>query len=212
MAVCEQADLVFLIDRSSSINEENHKIVLNFTAEVVNSFNVSKDFVHVGLAQFSDEPHKEFDLNTYYKKEEMMKTILNLKYTGGNTLIGKALVHIKDYFKGGRFGVPQNLVVITDGDSQDDVEDVAEELRAQGVVVFAIALGDVHDLQLLQMTGDPERLFNVRSFDALASIKRKVVDALCKSEQEDQPSGELKSDFISLSLYPLLSHHFPLRL
>ncbi|XP_045899718.1 collagen alpha-6(VI) chain-like isoform X5 [Micropterus dolomieu] len=186
--VCEQADLVFLIDRSSSINKENHQIVLNFTAEVVNSFNVSKDFVHVGLAQFSDEPHKEFDLNTYYKKEEMMKTISNLKYTGGNTLIGKALVHIKDYFKGGRFGVPQNLVVITDGDSQDDVEDAAEELRAQGVVVFAIALGDVHDLQLLQMTGDPERLFNVRSFDALASIKRKVVDALCKSEPEDQPS------------------------
>ncbi|XP_023137697.2 collagen alpha-6(VI) chain-like isoform X2 [Amphiprion ocellaris] len=180
---CNQTDLVFLIDRSSSINPDQHKLVLNFTAEVVNSFNISAEYARVGLAQFSDNPHHEFYLNTYYKKEDMIAKILSLQHTGVDTYLGKALRYMKNYFlesNGARSFIPKTLVVVTDGDSHDDVEDAAKELRASGIDILAIAVGDVYDLQLLQITGTPEKVFNVQNFNSLLQIKSKVIDDICK--------------------------------
>lgn len=188
--------MVFLLDRSSSITPHNYTVMKNFTKDLVNSFEVRKDFMHCGILQFSTEPHHEFYLGEYLTKEEIFAQIDKMEYTGGSTHLGKALNRTKEYFtmlKGSRIfkNIPQNLVVITDGDSQDEVEEAAEELRGMGVVVFAIAIGDVHDLQLLQMTGTPERLFPVKNF-RFGDIKTKVIDALCEKEAPIPDStGEL---------------------
>ncbi|XP_063344125.1 collagen alpha-4(VI) chain-like isoform X2 [Pelmatolapia mariae] len=195
--VCNQTDLVFLLDYSSSINQHQHAIMLDFTASVVDNFNVSKEFAHVGLAQFSDNPQHEFYLNTYNDKMEMIERIRNMNYEGGNTYIGKALVHIRDYFhesKGGRRDVPKNLVLITDGNSHDDVEDAAEALRKMGITIFAIAVGDVYYLQLLQITGTPEKVFNVENFDSLSNIKTKIIDEICGTEPDDEPKIDCTID------------------
>ncbi|XP_042345729.1 collagen alpha-6(VI) chain-like [Plectropomus leopardus] len=188
---CRVADLVFLLDRSSSINQGEHEIMKAFTTDVVNKFNVSKEAVHVGLAQFSDDPSDEFYLNQYFEKESLAERIKQIDYTGGNTYIGKALDHMKKYFEesqGSRRTVPKNLVVITDGDSHDDVEDAADFLRALQIEMFAIGVGDVHDKQLLQITGTPERVFAVRTFNGLTHIKQKVVDVMCDEPYRPPPS------------------------
>lgn len=194
----EKADLVFLLDMSGSISVENYAIMINFTAELLKSFKVSNKFVRVGLAQFSDTPSHEFFLNDYSNEEEVVSHVLRLKYSGGNTYIGKALDHIKNYFKsstGSRYGVSKNLVLITDGDSYDDVGDVAERLRALGVEVFAIGIGNFHSLKLLQITGDPQRLFNVRSFSDLENIKNKLFETICKSKPIPEPTSKHNSIF-----------------
>lgn len=185
----------------------------NFTTELVNSFDVREEYVHVGLAQFSADPHHEFYLNQYSKKEDVITHILNMKHTGGSTFIGKALDYITDYFEvsqGHRSGISKNLVLITDGDSYDDVEDAADRVRALGIEVFVIGIGDVHDLELLQITGTPEKLFNVRNFNSLPNIRQKFVDTICNSKPPLEPPGELKSVTLLLCLSPLLSHHIPL--
>lgn len=169
-------------------------MMIDFTASVVDDFNVSKEFAHIGLAQFSDEPKDEFYLNTYNDNTKMIEHILNMNYKGGNTYLGKALDRIRDYFhEGSRRGVPKNLVLITDGNSRDDVEDAAEALRKMGVTIFAIAVGDVYYLQLLQITGTPEKVFDVDSFDSLASIKKKIIDKICETESGEEPKiGKLE--------------------
>ncbi|XP_030605327.1 collagen alpha-6(VI) chain-like isoform X2 [Archocentrus centrarchus] len=182
---CDQTDLVFLLDYSSSITPGDHKIMINFTADVVNTFEVSEKFVRVGLAQFSDNPQDEFYLKKYYNKEAMIRHIRNLEHNGGDTYIGKALSHIRKYFDesgGGRRGVPKTLVLVTDGDSHDDVEDAAKQLRDMGVSILAIAVGDIYYLQLLQITGTPEKVFEVQNFNSLGNIKRKIIDDICISQ------------------------------
>lgn len=177
--------------------------MINFTIELVKSFEVSQEFVHVGLAQFSDFPQHEFYLNRYYQPQDVSSHIRNMERHGSNTLLGRALDYIKDYFEvsqGSRSGISKNLLLITDGDSQDDVEDAAEHLRALGIEVFAVGVGDVHDLQLLQITGTPERLFNARDFKGLEKIKKDVVKALCEPKFTPDPPGELKSDSACLRL------------
>ncbi|XP_026172744.1 collagen alpha-6(VI) chain-like [Mastacembelus armatus] len=193
--VCKdmKADLVFLLDQSSSIHPDDYNIMKDFTKNVVNSFEVSKEFVQIGLARFSDDHHHEFYLKDYSKKKDVLDHINKIEYHGGNTYIGKSLSYIKDYFQpslGARSGVFQNLVVITDGDSHDDVEDAADQIRALGVEVITIAIGDVHDLQLLQITGTPEKLFTVQNFKSLANIKQRVVETICKTPEDskDRPA------------------------
>ncbi|XP_078107887.1 collagen alpha-4(VI) chain-like [Sander vitreus] len=180
---CKSGDFVFLLDRSSSINQDEHSIMKNFTTTLVNSFEVGEKLVHIGLCQFSDNPKDEFYLNKYYNKEDLNTHILEVDYTGGNSYLGKALDHIKNYFeesRGSRDRVPKKLVVITDGDSRDDVEDAADVLRDRNITIFAIGVGDLHYLQLLQIAGTPERLFTVRNYDVLHSLKQRVVDVMCE--------------------------------
>ncbi|XP_068425550.1 collagen alpha-6(VI) chain-like [Clinocottus analis] len=194
--VCEKqkADLVFLIDQSGSISPNDYTTMKQFTTSVVNSFKVSEKLVRVGLAQFSTTFQKEFYLNQFYSEQAVTKHILDMQQLGGGTNIGVALDSIREYFEASRGsrrseGVSQNLVLITDGESQDDVEDAADRLRALGVEVFAIGIGNVHDLELLQITGTPDRLFTVQNFGSLEKIKQKVVDTICKSKPNKDPSA-----------------------
>ncbi|MEQ2191312.1 hypothetical protein XENOCAPTIV_026361 [Xenoophorus captivus] len=165
----------------------------NFTIALVNSFKVSKDLVRVGLAQFSSSFQHEFYLNQFYQEKEVSSHIFNMRQVGGGTNIGLALDSIREYFEASRgsrrsSGISQNLVLITDGDSQDDVEDPADRLRPLGIEMFAIGIGDVHDLELLQITGDPRKLFTVQNFGSLDAIKQKVVDTICKSKPPLDPT------------------------
>ncbi|XP_047190984.1 collagen alpha-6(VI) chain isoform X3 [Scophthalmus maximus] len=197
----EKADLVFLIDQSGSIGSQDYNTMKMFTTELVNSFNVSEDLVRVGLAQFSDTFQHEFYLNQFYSEQVVTKHILAMQQLGGGTTIGRALDSIRVYFEaaqGGRRkeGISQNLVLITDGQSQDEVQDAADRLRALGIEVFAIGIGAVHDQQLLQITESRERLFTVNNFGSLEKIKQKVLDTICKSK----PIKETKSCTIDIAM------------
>uniref|UniRef100_A0A672GMK9 Collagen, type VI, alpha 4a n=1 Tax=Salarias fasciatus TaxID=181472 RepID=A0A672GMK9_SALFA len=192
--VCEKqkAELVFLLDQSGSIASADYALMKSFTTDLVNSFKVSADLVHVGLAQFSSEFQHEFYLNQYLTETAVSEHIQKMQQLGGGTNIGRALNAILGHFEaanGARWGISQNLVLITDGESQDDVQDAADKLRALGIEVFAIGIGNVHDLELLQITGTPERLFTVQDFGSLERIKQKVVDTICKSKPIVDPSS-----------------------
>ncbi|XP_068616033.1 collagen alpha-6(VI) chain [Brachionichthys hirsutus] len=180
----QKADLVFLVDQSGSIGSSDYLTMKNFTAELVNSFKVGEDLARVGLAQFSSSFQKEFYLDQFYTAQAVNQHILGMRQLGGGTNIGAALESVRGYFEASRgsrrsAGVSQNLLLITDGESQDDVEDAADALRALGVELFAIGIGNIHDLELLQITGTPEKLFTVENFGSLEKIKQKVVDKIC---------------------------------
>uniref|UniRef100_A0A3Q2Y9S9 VWFA domain-containing protein n=1 Tax=Hippocampus comes TaxID=109280 RepID=A0A3Q2Y9S9_HIPCM len=190
----QKADLIFLLDQSGSISQRDYTIMKNFTTQLVGSFKVSQDLVRVGLAQFSDIFQHEFYLNQFFTHESVIKRIMALNQRGGGTLIGLALDAIRSHFEESNgcrrsAGVSQNLVLITDGESQDEVQDAADHLRTLGVEVFAIGVGGAHDLQLLQITGRHDRLFTVENFDSLDKIRLKLVDTICKSKPiEEQTS------------------------
>ncbi|CAF89812.1 unnamed protein product [Tetraodon nigroviridis] len=194
--VCEKqkADLVFLLDQSGSIQSDDYTTMKKFTIDLINKFQISRDLVHVGLAQFSSTFKDEFYLNKFFDEQAISAHIKDMQQEEGGTLIGLALNSIRKYFEashGSRKaeGISQNLVLITDGDSQDDVEEAARLLRGLGVEVFAIGIGNVHDLELLQIAGTPENVFTVKNFDKLEGIHQKVVDTICQSKPIPDPSS-----------------------
>uniref|UniRef100_A0A8C3B5Q7 VWFA domain-containing protein n=1 Tax=Cairina moschata TaxID=8855 RepID=A0A8C3B5Q7_CAIMO len=204
--VCSKqvADLMFLMDGSGSISSSNFSIMKTFMKDVLDSFVISKNGVHVGVVQYSAEPQKEFSLNEFYNDIIIKERIDRIEQMQSTTYTGKALKFVHSLFEpahGGRKkrGVSQNLVVITDGNSHDDVEDAAVALRGDGVHVFAVGIGLINAFDLLRTAGDARRVFTVEDFDALKNIKRTVVDELCESKA--RPSEDCDMDlFIAIDI------------
>ncbi|XP_014643753.1 PREDICTED: collagen alpha-6(VI) chain [Ceratotherium simum simum] len=188
---CEigQIDLVFLMDGSNSIDPEDFKKMKEFLASVVQDFDVSVNRVRIGAAQFSHSYQPEFPLGTFIGKREISLQIEKIQQIFGYTHIGAALRQVGHYFRpdmGSRInaGTPQVLLVLTDGQSQDDVAEAAEDLRRKGINIYSVGIGDVDDQQLIQITGTADKKLTVHNFDELRKVKKRIVRNICTSGGE----------------------------
>ncbi|KAK6490585.1 collagen alpha-6(VI) chain-like [Huso huso] len=191
--ICEnqQADIVMLIDGSQSISQEDFKVMQQFMKEVASGFKIGKEDIRIGVAQFSTKPQKEFYLNELYSIVAIKDKIDSIKQLKQMTHIGGALKFIRSYFQpstGSRKSqsIPQNLLVITDGHSQDLVDEAADALRNENIDIFAIGVGHINSFELLQIAGKPEHMFTVKNFKELENIKKRIVRNIC--DQSDKPS------------------------
>ncbi|KAI7805487.1 putative collagen alpha-6VI chain-like [Triplophysa rosa] len=188
--VCTQeavADIVFLVDGSASIGLENFQQIRVFLSSLVSIFEVAPDKVRLGLVQYSDTPRTEFLLNTYQNKEDILNYIKNLRYKTGGTHTGQGLEFLLNHHfvpeAGSRTqnNVPQIAVVITDGNSQDEVEPHAQKLRERGIKLYAIGIKDADDILLKQIANRPydQHVYSVSDFAALQGISQSIIHELC---------------------------------
>lgn len=183
-AVCKDVpgDLLFLIDSSGSIEPQDYEKMKEFMTSVISKSNVGPNDVHVGVMQFSTVQQLEFPLSRYDTKDQMLKAISGMRQIGGGTHTGQAISQLSQYFdvnEGGRPHVKQRMVVITDGEAQDDVKIPAAKLRAKGVIVYAIGVVDANTTQLLEISGTPDRVYAQRDFDALKDLESQVALEIC---------------------------------
>ncbi|XP_058146622.1 collagen alpha-6(VI) chain [Dasypus novemcinctus] len=185
----EKVDLVFLMDGSNSIHPEDFRKMKEFLASLVQAFDVGLNRVRVGAAQFSHTYQAEFPLGALAGEREVALRIAGIRQLFGYTHIGAALRQVGQYFQpdaGSRIssGTPQVLLVLTDGQSQDEVAGAAEALRHRGVAIYSVGIGSVDDQQLVQMTGSADRKLTVDNFDALRKVKKRIVRSICASGGE----------------------------
>ncbi|KAG8572802.1 hypothetical protein GDO81_012168 [Engystomops pustulosus] len=193
--VCKEAnvaDIVFLVDGSWSIGTDNFKSMQDFLYTLINGFDVGQDNIRIGLIQYSDEPRTEFFLNSYDTKEDVLQYIQNLKYKGGGTKTGQSLQFMLDnHFTesaGGRAkdGVPQIAVVITDGQSQDNIKEPATRVKDLGITLYAIGIKEALLTELNEIASDPDdrHVYNVADFTALQGISQNMLQVLCTTVEE----------------------------
>ncbi|KAG7274209.1 hypothetical protein CRUP_007646 [Coryphaenoides rupestris] len=178
-------DLLFLIDSSGSIRQEDYQKMKDFIKSMIGKSQVGQDMVHVGVIQFSTTLTLEFPLNSFFDRSKMWKAIDNMQQLGGGTNTGQALTDISQYFDpgmGGRSGMRQNLIVVTDGESQDQVKEPAKLLRNKGVIIYAIGVEGANATQLLEISGSHDRMFTERNFDGLKDLDSQLALDVCKTE------------------------------
>lgn len=186
------ADIVFLVDGSWSIGSKNFEQIRQFLFTLVNSFDVGPDHVRIGLVQYSTTPRTEFLLNTFQNKEDILQSISTLPYKGGGTKTGLGLdFMLTQHFvesAGSRAkeNVPQIAVVITDGQSQDNVEQHAQDLKSAGITLYAIGIKDADKDELRDIASDPkdQHVYSVSNFAALQGISQSIVQTLCTTVEE----------------------------
>ncbi|PNJ34991.1 COL6A3 isoform 1 [Pongo abelii] len=183
------ADIIFLVDSSWTIGEEHFQLVREFLYDVVKSLAVGENDFHFALVQFNGNPHTEFLLNTYRTKQEVLSHISNMSYIGGTNQTGKGLEYIMQSHltkaAGSRAGdgVPQVIVVLTDGHSKDGLALPSAELKSADVNVFAIGVEDADEGALKEIASEPldMHMFNLENFTSLHDIVGNLVSCVHSS-------------------------------
>ncbi|XP_065751165.1 matrilin-2 isoform X3 [Phocoena phocoena] len=198
-------DLVFVIDGSKSLGEENFEIVKQFVTGIIDSLAISPKAARVGLLQYSTQVRTEFTLRNFSSAKDMKKAVAHMKYMGKGSMTGLALKHMFErsftQVEGARplsARVPRVVIVLTDGRAQDDVSEWASKAQAKGVTMYAVGVGKAIEEELQEIASEPteEHLFYAEDFSTMGEISDKLRKGICEALEDsggrrDSPAGEL---------------------
>uniref|UniRef100_A0ABM5GMN7 Collagen alpha-6(VI) chain n=1 Tax=Pogona vitticeps TaxID=103695 RepID=A0ABM5GMN7_9SAUR len=183
----KKSDILFLVDSSESISPEDFLKMKNFMSELVNKSDVGPGRVHFGALQFSSKTKEEFRLNQYSTKSDVIDAIGRMSLMGQNMVTGGALQFVLDYFKptkGARPYVKKILILITDGEAEDEVKIPAETLREENIIVYSVGGFNANKTQLIEISGKPEMVFYVEDFDVLKHLEGEILFGICSPYDE----------------------------
>ena len=158
----------------------------DFIKEMVRGFNVGKDNTHVGVVLFSSNAEVVFAFDEHYDKASVLQAIDDMKYPGQNTNTGQGLTTARTelFGKGSRPGVPNMVLVLTDGKSSDSVDEPAQKLRDSGVTIYSVGIGnnfEVDELNAMATHPDSDHVFTA-DFDAMGTIVNAIKGQMCKGK------------------------------
>ncbi|XP_059724117.1 collagen alpha-3(VI) chain isoform X5 [Haemorhous mexicanus] len=190
------ADIIFLVDSSWSVGKEHFQLVREFLYDVVKALDVGGNDFRFALVQFSGNPHTEFQLNTFPSTQDVLSHIANMTYVGGGAEPGKGLEYLieKHLTKaaGSRAseGVPQVIVVLTDGQPRDDVALPSSLLNSARVNLFAVGVQEPVEGELQEVASGPldTHRFNLENFTTLHGIVGDLV-ASVRSSMTPEKAG-----------------------
>nr|XP_031533678.1 collagen alpha-3(VI) chain isoform X3 [Vicugna pacos] len=191
------ADIIFLVDSSWSIGKEHFQLVREFLYDVIKSLAVGENDFRFALVQFNGNPHTEFLLNTYRTKQEVLSHVSNMSYTGGSNQTGQGLKRVMQNHlskaAGSRAsaGVPQVVVVLTSGRSEDGLALPSAELKSADVNVFAVGVEDADEGALKEIASEPldMHVFNLENFTSLHDIVGTLVSCVRSSSMTPGRAG-----------------------
>lgn len=172
-------DLVVVLDSSSSVGNENWVKQVKFTKMVIKQFKLGADGSRMSIFRYNSEIDEETEIKLSDTIGLDMTDVLNLfdkiPYNGSGTQTGQALQHVQAKSLSAAYGnrpdIQDVILVITDGKASDAklVKSVAQELRADGALIFAVGIGldPIVYGKLVKMTGSESRTINVQNFNNL---------------------------------------------
>ncbi|XP_068093805.1 matrilin-2 [Hyperolius riggenbachi] len=201
-------DLVFVIDGSKSLGEDNFEIVKQFVSGIIDSLEVSQKAARVGLLQYSTQVRTEFTMAQYSSAKDMKKAVSQMKYMGRGSMTGMALkvMYEKSFSEaqGARrrsLGVPRVAIVFTDGRAQDEVADWASRAKENGITIYAVGVGKAIDEELREIASSPQEkhVIHADDFSSMGYITEKLKSSICEGwtswkENTDLSNQELSSE------------------
>ncbi|TDG98525.1 hypothetical protein EPR50_G00201210 [Perca flavescens] len=177
----------FLIDGSSSVGEGNFQLVLEFLAGIARSFDISDIGAHIGAVQFTYDQKLEFGLFEHSNKEDSVNAVRRISYMSGGTATGAAITYTtQNLFR--RTGPGRNfLIVVTDGQSYDDVRGPAMAAQKQGITMYSVgvAWAPLDDLRAMSSEPKDSHTFFTREFTGLAEFIPRLVRGICRDFTEN---------------------------
>ncbi|KAH9509841.1 hypothetical protein Btru_045385 [Bulinus truncatus] len=186
------ADIIFVLDGSSSIGYPDFYKQLLFTANLTKSFRVGANDVRFGALTFGTSVQKLFDLGTYNDHTSLEQAILRASYLSSSTNTGAALSYItsNNMFStaaGGRDTAPKIIIVLTDGQSTSptDTRVQAGHIKDRGIHMMSIGVGSQVDQQeLVVLSSHPLNIFLAASYEVLHRLQEEVANRTCEIPSE----------------------------
>lgn len=214
--LCENAefDVTILVDGSGSVLPEQWEKSMDFVDSLIDTFDIGAGKTAVTLSQFSF--HQKYYTrmhvwpNYVANKAKEMRNDQYKSSTMTNVALNGIMRNIATY---GRPGVPQILVLLTDGassrslfypsESNPDRYNTAEKLHELGINSFVVAIGDEVDNEenkLIASNPDDEYLFSIDSFGSLDTVGQQISRTACtlsKSDLNRSGKGLIKPTFVA---------------
>jgi collagen type VI alpha len=193
-----KADIYFLNDASRSIHPNGWAKSLNFVANIANRFEFGFDGVQCAFGVFSTDFDHALDLDQATDKEEFVEKVLSTRqlkqlthtYTALNFI--DKLGYLLSEEHGARPDVPKFLILTTDGQSQNQSKTIAaaENLRNQGVTIFAVGVGGISMEELIGISGDESNVFSVKNFGQLNGTSDQISQKVCQASKKSSACPE----------------------
>ncbi|KAK0050622.1 collagen alpha-1(XII) chain [Biomphalaria pfeifferi] len=186
-----KADIILVIDASTSIGPTKWLNQTLFASTVTSYFNVGPEEVQFGALIFNAAPVKLFDLKTYSDHDALSKALLDVKYPNySGTFTHKALNAVYDWkmfdeAAGGRADAPNIVILMTDGLSQNTTKTVqaANNLKTSlDATVLAVGIGkDVNKEELKEVASDSKYVFFSQDYIVLDYISKDLISITCNT-------------------------------
>ncbi|XP_073406539.1 matrilin-2 isoform X2 [Dendrobates tinctorius] len=202
-------DLVFVIDGSKSLGEDNFELVKQFVNGIIDSLEVSQKAARVGLVQYSTHVRTEFTMAQYSSVKDIKKAVSQMKYMGRGSMTGLALklMYEKSFSEaqGARsrsLGVPRVTIVFTDGRAQDDVSDWASRAKQSGITIYAVGVGKAIDEELQEIASSPQEkhVIHADDFSSMGYITEKLKSSICDGWSNWKTPADLSNQEFSSEL------------
>ncbi|CAC5362153.1 Collagen alpha-1(XII) chain [Mytilus coruscus] len=186
----EKLDLAFIIDRSNSLSTDDFARAKIFVRNVVDSFDISPNKTRVAVVSYASHAKSEFYLNRYTNKVDLKNAISAIPFVGGSTATSEAIdlatTNIFTPSHGSRNNAVKVMVVITDGDANDEIDTghAADRAHRAGITVFSIGVGSHIQKQTLNtIASNPDctHVFSVSSYSEIKAIKEEIQKSTCRA-------------------------------
>lgn len=191
------ADIVFLLDGSDDMRPYERQI-LDFVREFVKQIEIGPSKIQVALIQYSTEPTTDFLLNTYSMKNDILSHLSNVKLKGGFTVnTGVALDYVRNSVftasSGSRAqqGIPQILILFSGRKSKDNISDVVNELKNDGIVLYCVGVKNADTLEMEQLAHSPREKFFIKEVSDFPLVREQLLSVIASHKDTvSQAVGE----------------------
>ncbi|XP_064626004.1 sushi, von Willebrand factor type A, EGF and pentraxin domain-containing protein 1-like [Lineus longissimus] len=180
-----EVELVFLVDSSASVGQDNFFDELKFVRKLLSDFTVDVNKTRVSVITFSSQSrvvrhvdHLSLPSSSHHKCSLLEEELPRITYTGGATYTLGAVKEAKKVFESARPGAMKAVFLMTDGYSNaGDPRPAAQELREEGVRVFTFGIRNGNVRELRDMASDPkdEHSFILNSFEEFEALARRAL-------------------------------------
>lgn len=168
-------DLVFLVDESGSVGQDNFDILKDFMNRIIQHLNIGPRDNQVGIATYASTAQREFDLDSYSTKPSLIHAVRNISYNhSGLSFVSRGLRLVANNFFNGTHGDranhPNVLIILTDGDPLDPsrAKLEASSLESRGVEIFVVGISrDGTNRNLIDLATDSSHILPFLDFGDL---------------------------------------------
>lgn len=170
-------------------------VIQDFLYKVVEKINIGPKDDRVAVIQYSNLAQANFFLNSFMRKEDVLKAVRRLSHKGGRSLkMGAALQYVKDNVfttaSGSRYkeNVPQILVVLNSGPSSDSVDLASASLKERNITILTIGADGLDQRELERISYPPNYSLSIPKMSELPTIQDQVVSLITEGNMKTDTS------------------------
>ncbi|CAJ0599339.1 unnamed protein product [Cylicocyclus nassatus] len=177
-----RTDVLFLLDSSNSYNEQKFMHAIQLLMDTVKHFrNIGPNGTQISLVQYNTEPYLEFSLRKHNCRQWLIDDIADTDYMQGGSMLGKAVEKVSRFAftknRGDRPDAENVLVVLTDGQSDDKIQEPVEIAKKNNVTVLVIATVEANPNYIMELAGNMDNVFRFHT-DPHKRLSQKLAERI----------------------------------